>query len=118
MILLNRENTQATTSRPVKILQFGTGNFLRGFVDWAIDILNEKTDFNGDIQIVQPHGRLPAAVLQAQEGLFHVITRGFQDGQVVEDERLITCVRPAINPYLEYDQFLGLAENPELRLMV
>lgn len=118
MKLLNRQNANITSDRPIKVLQFGTGNFLRGFVDWVIDILNEKTDFHGDVQIVQPHGRLPAAELQAQEGLFHVITRGLQNAEVVESERLITSVRPAINPYLEYDQFLALADNPELRFMV
>lgn len=118
MKTLNRTNANISTTRPVKIIQFGTGNFLRGFVDWAIDILNEKTDFNGDIQIVQPHGKTPADALNAQEGLFHVITRGFQSGQVVEEERLITSVRAAINPFLEYSKFLELADNPDLRFMI
>ena len=40
--------------RKEKILQFGEGNFLRAFVDWMIDILNEKTDFNGNVVLVQP----------------------------------------------------------------
>src|SRR5690554_125846 len=118
MKLLNRKSADITTHKSIKVIQFGTGNFLRGFVDWVIDVLNEKTDFNGDVQIVQPHGKLPAAALQAQGGLFHVVTRGFQNGQVVEDERLITSVRPAINPYLEYNRFLDLAANPDLRFMV
>jgi tagaturonate reductase len=115
---LNRQDANITSDRTVKILQFGTGNFLRGFIDWAVDILNEKTSFNGDIQIVQPHGKSPATALNEQEGLYHAITRGFQNGQVVEEERLITSVRSAINPYLEYESFLALADNPELRLMV
>jgi len=49
---LNRKNASAENPRPVKILQFGEGNFLRAFVDWMVDILNEKTDFNGDIELV------------------------------------------------------------------
>ncbi len=115
---LNRQNANTTSDRPIKILQFGTGNFLRGFIDWAVDILNEKTGFNGDIQIVQPHGKSPATALNAQEGLYHVITRGFQNGKVVDEVRLISSVRPAINPYLEYESFLALADNPELRFMI
>ncbi len=118
MKLLNRANANISQERPIKILQFGTGNFLRGFVDWAVDLLNQKSAFNGDIQIVQPHGKSPATALNEQEGLYHVITRGFKDGQVVEEERLITSVRSAINPYLEYEKFLALADNPDLRLMV
>jgi len=35
--------------RPVRVLQYGEGNFLRAFADWKIDILNEKTDFNGNV---------------------------------------------------------------------
>jgi len=91
---------------------------LRGFVDWVIDILNEKTDFNGDIQIVQPHGRLPAETLNNQEGLYHVLVRGFQNGQVVEENRLITSVLGAINPYLDYGDYLLLAEHPDLRFVI
>ncbi|HPU58673.1 MAG TPA: tagaturonate reductase, partial [Candidatus Avimonas sp.] len=41
-------------SRPIKVLQFGEGNFLRAFTDYMIDILNEKTDFNGNVAIVKP----------------------------------------------------------------
>ena len=51
---LNRKNASAEETRVVKILQFGEGNFLRAFVDWMVDILNEKTDFDGAVEIVQP----------------------------------------------------------------
>ena len=37
--------------RPVRVLQFGEGNFLRAFVDYMIDIANEKVDFNGNRQL-------------------------------------------------------------------
>ena len=41
-------------SRPVKVLQFGEGNFLRAFADWMIDIANEKAGFDGSIVLVKP----------------------------------------------------------------
>lgn len=115
---LNRTTAQITSDRKIKVLQFGTGNFLRGFVDWVIDILNEKTDFHGDIQIVQPHGKVPAATLNTQEGLYHILTRGFQHNRVVEESRLISSVRGAINPFSDYREYLKLAENPDLRFVV
>ena len=43
---LNRQTAQAV-KYPTKVIQFGEGNFLRAFVDYMIDIANEKTDFNG-----------------------------------------------------------------------
>lgn len=115
---LNRTTAQITSDRKIKVLQFGTGNFLRGFVDWVIDILNEKSAFDGDIQIVQPHGKTPAIMLNSQEGLYHVLTRGFQNNRVVDESRLISSVRGAINPFLDYGDYLKLAENPELRFVV
>ena len=42
------------TKRPVKVMQFGEGNFLRAFVDYMLDIANEKTDFNGSVVLVKP----------------------------------------------------------------
>ncbi|MCC5936478.1 MAG: tagaturonate reductase [Lunatimonas sp.] len=115
---LNRTTAGVNTDRPVKILQFGTGNFLRGFTDWIVDLLNEKAQFSADIQLVQVHGKRPASEIANQEGLFHVITRGFQQGQTIDESRLITCVRGATNPYLDYAGFLALGTNPDLTWIV
>ena len=48
---LNKKISKAV-DRPVKVLQFGEGNFLRAFVDYMFDVVNEKTDFNGGVVIV------------------------------------------------------------------
>ena len=48
------QETVVKQERPVKVLQFGEGNFLRAFVDWIIDQLNEKGNFNGDVVMIQP----------------------------------------------------------------
>lgn len=42
MIKSLNNSTVERTERPVTILQFGEGNFLRAFADWAIDIANEQ----------------------------------------------------------------------------
>lgn len=39
---------------PERIIQFGEGNFLRAFVDWQLDLLNEHTDLNAGVVIVRP----------------------------------------------------------------
>ena len=44
---------------PVKVMQFGEGNFLRAFVDYFIDIANEKAGFNGKVKLVQPIANFP-----------------------------------------------------------
>jgi tagaturonate reductase len=99
------------------VLQFGTGNFMRGFPDWVVDLLNEKAGFNGNIQMIQVHGRKPAYGINAQDGLYHVLIRGYQNGATVEENRLVDSVAGAINPYLEYPEFLSYGELPELEFI-
>lgn len=36
--------------RPIKVLQFGEGNFLRGFVDYMIDIANEAGEYQSNFE--------------------------------------------------------------------
>ncbi|MDQ2657148.1 MAG: tagaturonate reductase, partial [Bacteroidota bacterium] len=65
---LNRANALLPQDKPVKVLQFGKGNFLRGFADWMVDILNEKAGFNGAVQIVQSNSTETDARFEAQDG--------------------------------------------------
>lgn len=115
---LNRKTANLKEEYPVKVLQFGEGNFLRAFVDWIIDILNEKTSFNGNVHVVQPieHGMID--LLNQQEGLYHVLLNGILEGRQIEETRLITCISGATNPYKDYKAFLALAENPELEFII
>ena len=47
-----------------KIIQFGEGGFLRGFADWMIKKVNDTTDFEGSIVVVQPieNGTIPSRI--------------------------------------------------------
>lgn len=104
--------------RPVKILQFGEGNFLRGFVDWMVEVMNEKTSFDGDVVVVQPIAQGLAEMLRAQDGLYHVLLQGIQNGKPTQEKRLITCIQEAINPFEDYAAYLKLGENPDLRFVI
>lgn len=114
---LNRINATSTQQRPVKVIQFGDGNFLRGFADWIVDILNEKTDFNGDIQIIRPLRKGSAKKLDNQDGLYHVALMGLQNGKRVSETRLIRCISGFIDPYESRDHFLKAVENPHLKFV-
>ncbi|GAB3198256.1 tagaturonate reductase [Pontibacter aydingkolensis] len=104
--------------QPVKVLQFGEGNFLRGFVDWMIDVLNEQTNFNGSVHIVQPLEFGIVHLLEQQEGLYHVLLNGIQHGKETQVTRLISCVEGVTNPYKNYNAYLELAENPDLEFVI
>lgn len=104
--------------RPERVIQFGEGNFLRAFVDWIISQINERTDFNGSVVVVQPIEKGLVDMLNSQDGLYHVNLQGMEKGQTVNSYRLIDVVSRAINPYHDFDDYEKLAELPDVRFVV
>jgi len=114
---LNRRDL-SIAERPVKVLQFGEGNFLRGFVNWIIDVMNEKTPFNGNVRIIQPLANGLAPLIEKQDGLFHVQLEGIHRGKTYQESRMITSVDGAMNPFDDYDAYLTLADNEHLEFII
>lgn len=103
---------------PERIIQFGEGNFLRAFVDWQLDLLNEHTDLNAGVVIVRPIQSDFPPSLSTQDGLYTTIIRGLNaQGEAVSDARLIRSVNREISVYSQYDEFLKLAHNPDMRFV-
>ena len=40
--------------RVERVIQFGEGGFLRGFVDWMLQKMNDAGEFDGSVVVVQP----------------------------------------------------------------
>jgi len=99
-------------------MQFGAGNFLRAFVDWMIQVLNEKTDFNAGIAIIKPTERGDYQKLKSQDGLFTVVLDGIKYGELVSQKKLVTAVQEIINPYAEWQKYLDLAMEADMRFIV
>ena len=112
--LKRKEKCQLTE----KFLQFGEGNFLRGFVDWMIDRLNKEADFDGGVVVVQPLAQGLIPMINEQDGLYTLYLRGLQDGQKVEETRVVDCITRGINPFENTDEFFECASNPELRYII
>ncbi len=94
---------------PEKVLQFGEGNFLRAFVDYWFDLANEKAGWNGKCCLVQPIAPGLAGMINEQEGLYTLHLRGSQNGQKIDDARVISSVSRCLNPY-EADGFAAMME--------
>ncbi|NND79106.1 MAG: tagaturonate reductase, partial [Maribacter sp.] len=117
MVYLNRK-THHISTRPERILQFGAGNFLRGFIDYFVQELNEKINFNAGVVVVKPTSTSNYDQLKKQEGLYTLFSNGIKNGKAVSESRIIDCIQRCINPYNDYDQYLRIAQNPELRFIV
>ncbi|KAA6340507.1 tagaturonate reductase [termite gut metagenome] len=114
---LNRQ-TASKGVYPERIIQFGEGNFLRAFVDWMVWNMNKKAGFDSSVVVVQPIERGMVDKLNEQDGLYHVNLQGLEKGEVVNSLILIDVISRALNPYTQFDTFLQLAEQPDMRFII
>jgi tagaturonate reductase len=92
---------------------------MRGFFDWQIDLLNERSGLDAGVVIVRPRGGSTAPLLDVQDGLFTVLVRGLDEqGEPVKEYRTVECVQREIDPNAGYADYLALASNPDLRFVV
>ena len=81
------------------VIQFGEGNFLRGFFDAFLDEMNEKGLYDGRAVIVQPRAGGKCALLKAQGCRYNLYLRGVENGEVKELHRTVGAVADALDPY-------------------
>lgn len=119
MKLLNKTTVQKP-AYPVKIMQFGEGNFLRAFVDWMIDKANNEGILNHGIAIVQPiaGGEFVRELFEKQDCLYHVYLEGIKDKQPVKEVALVKSVDSIINPYSDYQKYETLFLSEDLEIIV
>jgi tagaturonate reductase len=115
---LNRQNTSSQELLPIKVVQFGEGNFLRAFVEFAIQKLNEKAHFNAGIAVVQPIERGMIEMLNEQDGLYTLFLKGVQKGKEIQHKELITNIVKGINPYVNFEDYLNLATEEALQFVI
>ncbi|MDA3893773.1 MAG: tagaturonate reductase [Salinivirgaceae bacterium] len=117
MTKLNRTNYPNAVA-PERIIQFGEGNFLRAFIDWMVQEMNDKTDFNSSVVVVQPIDCGMIDLLNEQDGLYTLVSKGLKNGEAVRESQLIKSISRGINPYTHFEDYLKLAENPDMRFIV
>ena len=117
MEILCRENS-GKIDREIKVLQFGEGNFLRGFVDYMIDLANENGVFDGDIVIAKPIEAGELTFFEKQECQYTVQLRGLVDEEARCLSRIVTSVADAVDTYSEYEKYAAYAKLESLRFIV
>ena len=102
------------TVRPERVIQFGEGGFLRGFVDWMLHRINQRSDFNGSVVVVQPIEAGLCDMLSEQDCVYTHLCRGVEG---VETD-VIDVISRCVKPYESFEDYLALAENPDFRFVV
>lgn len=104
---------------PERVLQFGGGNFLRAFVDYFFDVLNESGGFQGKVVVVQAvSGAVMRQRFVDQDNLYTVYLRGIEDGKPVDRKRIISCISRCLSAEDDFAAVLACAHNPALRYIV
>lgn len=104
---------------PTKFVQFGEGNFLRAFVDWQIDLLNERAGLNAGAVVVRPISRPDFPLLDSQGGIYTTLIRGLNEqNEPVKDYRKVTCIKQEIDIASSYKAYLELARDSDIRFIV
>ena len=116
--MINQKHKKVFGDLPVKVLQIGEGNFLRAFADVIIEQMNLKGIFGGSVVMCQPNGNDFADVLNGQDCVYTVLTRGKENGRIVENPTIITSVRECINPKRNYKNLLSYACGENLQVII
>lgn len=106
------------TKHPVKIMQFGEGNFLRAFIDWIVDSMNKKSNFNAGVVVVQPMPFGRVKELSEADGLYTLYLQGINNGETVKTHQVIDCLEDFINPFTEYQKYLDYAKSEDLEFII
>lgn len=114
------KSTAVKQPHPVKILQYGEGNFLRAFFDWMIEESNRKGITDLSVAIVSPRFKVNKTIenLSKQNGLYHVCLEGIENGKPKQSLSLVTAVADAFSPIEDPDLYISYVTSPELQFVV
>ena len=100
------------------VIQFGEGNFLRGFFDYFLDMMNKNGLYDGKAVVIQPRAGGKCALLNAQDCRYNLYLRGIENGEVKQEHNLVESISRGIDPYKNFDEYLSLADNEDFRFIV
>src|SRR3982751_4704489 len=100
-----------TLDLPAKIVQCGTGAFLRGFAEFFVDAANREGMFNGSIVAVSSTGSSRDAVLNEQDGLFTLAIQGTDGASARQRYRVVSSLSRALSARDEWDAVLAVARE-------
>ena len=114
---LNKNIVKKTYSK-IRIMQFGEGNFLRAFVDWIIQKMNDSKKYDGHVVVVQPLSFGRVKDLAEQDGLYTLYLQGMENSKTIRTHEVIDCLDDFINPYEDYHKFLSYGESEDLEVVI
>ncbi|MBK8633795.1 MAG: hypothetical protein IPN72_09625 [Saprospiraceae bacterium] len=115
--ILNRNTVDFQPLPNTKMMVFGGGNFVRAFILYFLNEYNKSA--------LEPFGAVVVKVTRGdyhdwkiQDGLYHILTKGLKEGQVIDKSDLISCVSDILAVYEDWELWMKTAENPSIQFLV
>jgi tagaturonate reductase len=115
---LNLEDELRLMTLPEKVLQFGTGVLLRALPDYIIDQANREGRFNGRVVVVKSTSQGGTDAFSAQDSLYTVCIKGYEDGKWVEKKVINTAISRVVSAQDDWQRILEVAESPDLEVIL
>lgn len=109
---------RSVTDMKETVIQFGEGNFLRGFFDYFLDVMNKKGLYDGKAVVIQPREGGKCALLNAQDNKYNLYLKGVENGEIKREHHFIEAISRCIDPYKSFEEYIYLADDPDFRFIV
>ncbi len=100
------------------IIQFGEGNFLRGFFDYFLHVMNKNGLYDGKAVVIQPREGGKCSLLNEQNCKYNLYLKGIDKGEIKKEHYFIESISRGVDPYKSFDEYMSLSENPDLKFVV
>jgi len=100
------------------VLQFGEGNFIRSFIDYLIQIRQDKCGDGESVVLVTPIDNPYWENFRKQDCHYHTCVCGKVDGKAIKEYTYVTVVKDCVNPYREYDRYEAAYLDPDLKVII
>ena len=109
---------ESVFSLPEKVLQFGTGVFLRGLIDYFIDKANKQGVFNGRVVVVKSTSVGTTDAFTAQDGLYTLLMNSIDSGVPVNETVICAAISRVLSAREEWNEVLTCADNPAMQIII
>lgn len=116
--MTNNKCHQKCINMKETVIQFGEGNFLRGFFDYFLHTMNKKGLYDGKAVVIQPIPMGRAQELNEQDCKYNLYLRGIKNGKIVKEHTYIESISRCVDPYKNFEDYMSLADNPDFRFIV
>jgi tagaturonate reductase len=102
---------------PERVLQFGFGRFVRGFLADFLQAGFVEGHFHGRMLAVQRRADRRMQSFRAQDGLYTLVLRGHVNGEAIEAKRILGSVSRILDAETMWAEVMKAAESPDIKII-